>query len=72
MNPLHQFYTDIHTREAVKAFMLSQLQEMAVDAVFAKEDISGIYEAKELVEKSFSRLRELYEPKQKPVIDSPR
>jgi len=72
MNPLLHFYNDKTTSEAVKVFMLEQLEQMAVEAVFSKKPTDGIFEAKELVDKMFATLKELYEPRQKAVIESPR
>lgn len=72
MNPLIPFQQDTHTREAVKAFMLGQLEEMTIEKVFANQPTTGIYEAKELIEKMFSRLEELYAPKKKVVHESSR
>ena len=72
MNPLHQFYTDEHMREAVKNFLVTELEETTVERVFDKKDIIGIYEAKELIEKSFDKLDNLYGKKDNVIITSPR
>lgn len=66
------FHTDEHTREAVKEFMIGQLQLMAVETVFAKGSVEGIYEARKLVDKMFNRLAELYAPLKKPSTESSR
>lgn len=72
INPLVIFYRDEHMRESVKAFMIGQLEEMAVTRTFRKEDIAGIYEARELVDNMFDKLSELYEPKKKLAVESSR
>lgn len=74
MNPnyLRNFYADEVTRDTVKAFMESQLSDMAIEAVFAKNPVEGIAEAKILVERVFDKLKELYAPKQIQVIESSR
>lgn len=72
MNPLLRFYQDEQMRDTLKEFMLNELSDMAVQKVFDKEDISGLPEAKELVEKLFNKLHELYEPVAEPVIQSTR
>lgn len=72
MNPLVAFQQDEHIREAFKAFMVSQLEEMAIEKVFDKKSIDGIYEARELVDKTFNKLAELYEPKKKANVESSR
>lgn len=75
MNPINLlavFYRDEHTREEVKSFMLANLEEMAIQAVFEKKPVEGIAEAKELVDKTFNRLAELYAEPKKIVIESSR
>ena len=72
MNPLQQFQLNETMREAVKAFMIEQLKEMAVEQVFDNKAVSGIYEARKVVDTTFDRLEELYAEKKKPVIESPR
>ena len=72
MNPLIQFQQDEHTRDAVREFFIQQLGEMAIARVFEREDVSGIADAKETIDKAFSKLQDLYEPKKKPLIDSSR
>lgn len=66
------FYTDEHTRNAVKEFMVAQLELMAIDTVFKKESIDGIYEARALVDKTFNRLAELYAQPKKQNIETSR
>jgi hypothetical protein len=72
MNPLQQFQLNEILREAVKAFMIEQLREMAVERVFDKKAISGIYEARKVVDATFDKLEELYAEKKKPLIESSR
>lgn len=60
MNPLLSFYNNIHEKEAVKEFFYKTLQEMAVERVFEKKDVAGIYEAKRLIDNSFDKLDTLY------------
>jgi hypothetical protein len=60
MSNLKQFYDNETQREEVKAFMILCLQEMAVERTFAGEDVYGIKEARDLVEKTFDKLAELY------------
>ena len=69
---LKQFYMDVGTRETVKGFLISNLEVMAIDAVFNKESVEGIAVAKDLVEKSFNKLAELYEIKKDSIIESSR
>ncbi len=72
MDLLHTFYNNQAEREAVKAFMIETLALRAVDKVFTKQAIAGVYEARKTIDDMFDRLEELYKPKEKPVIQSPR
>ena len=72
MNPLKQLQENPVMREAVKAYMLETLKELAVERVFAQKDIKGIYEAQEVVEKTFTRLQEEFGEKKKIVVESSR
>lgn len=72
MNPLVIFYRDETMRNTVKEFMVAQLEQMAIDRTFNKEDVVGIAEAKELVDKTFSKLKELYEPEAKVKVETVR
>jgi hypothetical protein len=61
MNPiLRNFYDNSNEREAVKAFLIDVLKDMAVERVFEKQTISGLYEGRKAIEKAFNRLEELY------------
>jgi hypothetical protein len=57
---LQNFYGNIGQREAVKLFMVEVLGEMAVERAFAGKPVVGIAEAKELVDKTFDKLDEIY------------
>ena len=59
-NFLNQFYNDEHTREAVKAFFLEQLDRLALEKVYSGEETTGIKDAKETIERAFIELKELY------------
>ncbi|OGL46466.1 MAG: hypothetical protein A2W05_07115 [Candidatus Schekmanbacteria bacterium RBG_16_38_10] len=59
-NFLNQFYNDEHTREAVKAFFLEQLDKLALEKVYSGEETTGIKDAKETIERAFIELKELY------------
>lgn len=70
MDRLQQFYLDEATRDDVKNFMMNVLEEVAVERVFGGKDVVGILEAKELIEKSFSKLEEIYKVKKEVKQDS--
>lgn len=67
---LQSFYLDEPMREDVKAFMTVLLEEETVRRVFSGKSTVGILEAKELVDKSFSKLEELYTPKKAEVPET--
>ena len=69
---LQLFWQDEHTREAVKAFQIAMLEETAVKLTFAGDDVSGLPEAKKLVEASFKRLNDVFGSKEEPVISNTR
>lgn len=60
MNPLQTFYINTPEKEAVQAFLLAQLREMAADMALDGEDVSGIKDAADLVTRTFDKLDELY------------
>ncbi len=58
---LRQFYVNEMQRETVKEFLLTTLNEVALDKLFKGEDASAVKLAKEVVETAFSNLKEKYE-----------
>lgn len=68
MDLLRQFYLNEHEREAVKEFMIQVLKERAVDKVFNKKAIAGVYEARQTIDDVFNKLEEMYQPK---VVNQP-
>lgn len=73
MNPtLKQFYDNELLRENVKEFFIKTLKEMAIDRVFGKQAISGLYEAKKMVDLAFDKLEETYGLKNNHTIDNAR
>ena len=60
MNQLNLFYQNESEREAVKAFFIQTLEELAVERVFDKQSVAGIYEARKVVSKVFDKLEEKY------------
>jgi hypothetical protein len=69
---LKQFYENENGREAVKQFMIEQLREMAVERVFDKKAIAGIYETRKLIDKMFDKLAEQYGIVEEPIISNSR
>ena len=70
MNRLQQFYLDEATREEVKEFMISFLEEKTIEKVFGGSSVVGILEAKDMINGSFSRLEELYKIKKDKAIET--
>jgi hypothetical protein len=67
---LNIFQNDEYLREAVKEFMYKELDRMALEMVYDKQDVSGIADAKELVTRAFTELYERYGKKVEIKIES--
>lgn len=67
-NILRQFYNNQSEREALKAFMVEVLKEIAVEKTFNGESVEGIKEAHELIGKMFDTLEVKYGIIKKVVI----
>lgn len=63
---LRDFYDDHQTRNEVQEFLIHSLGEHAKDLAFKGESTVGIGHAKNAIEKAFSTLRDMFEPKVKP------
>jgi len=63
MERLHLLYNDTAMLAEFKALYLAVLEEETVRRAFNREDIGGIADAKELMDKVFDKLDELYKPK---------
>ncbi len=74
INPayLKNFYENESMRETVKSFMVDVLKEIAVQKTFDGEETTGIKDARELVDKTFDKLKELYGKIDTPNPISPR
>jgi len=72
MNPLQTFYHNEPERTAVHDFMIEVLKELAVDKTFNGQEVKGIQEAKQCVEKMFDKLETLYGIIKKPIISNSR
>lgn len=68
MNLLLTFYNNQAEREAVKAFMIDTLKEIAVDRAFSGQDVYGMQQAKECIDRAFDKLEETYGKIESPVI----
>lgn len=60
VDPLKIFYDDETTRKAVRAFMLSVVDEQLLETAYNGKDVSGYKEAREVIDGTFNKLRNLY------------
>lgn len=60
MNQLQTFYRNQSQRDSVKEFMFAMLREIAVEAAFEGKSVGGIPEAKQVIDRAFDRLEEMY------------
>lgn len=66
---LKQLHTNVGQRETLKLYMIEILKELTVEKAFAGEDVTGIAEARKLVDRFFEKLDEDY-GEEKPVVIS--
>jgi len=65
-NLLDVFNGDRNTKEALKEFMLSVIEQEALERMFKGEDVSHIKDAKLLLDKTFEELENAFTIKSKP------
>lgn len=65
MASLQEFNNDKDTKKNVQEYLIQFLTEKAVKKVFAKEDVSAVAEAKEMIDEAFDNLELLFKPKRK-------
>ena len=63
MERLQILHQDKATLNEFKDLFIAVLQEETIARAFAREDIGGIADARELLENVFDRLDEMYSPK---------
>lgn len=59
---LKDFYLNEVMRNDVQAYLIDFLKLQAIEKAFAKEDINGIADAKEVLDKAFSNLEVIFAP----------
>jgi hypothetical protein len=62
---LKDFYLNEVMRNDVKTYLIDFLKVQAIEKAFAKEDVSGIADANEVINKAFENLEVLFSPKVK-------
>jgi hypothetical protein len=60
---LRAFWNDKGTKQDVYNYLIEFLQATAINKVFKKEDTTAVGEAKEILDKAFENLDNLFEPK---------
>lgn len=65
MKSLQEFWNDKDTKNNVQEYLINYLKEEAVRKLFDKEDVSAVAEAKEMIDKAFTNMDLLFEPKAK-------
>lgn len=60
---LQDFYLNEALRNEVKTYLIDFLKVQAIEKAFAKEDVSGVAEAKECIDKAFENLEVLFASK---------
>ena len=65
MNPLNQFTNDVNMRDEVRGFIDAFIDTEAIKRIYAREDVSGIADAKDLIELAFNDLIQTYGIKNK-------
>ena len=68
MTSLQEFYMNSDMCENVKAYLIDFLEKEAIKKVFAKEDVSAVAEAKDIIDKAFENLAVLFAAKPKKNI----
>lgn len=59
---LKDFYLNEVMRNDVKTYLIDFLKAQAIEKAFAKEDVSGIADANEVINKAFENLEVLFTP----------
>ena len=65
MNKLNELYNDKAMLEDLRNLFNIVIEEQAVKKVLAREDVSGIADANDIVTKAFDRLDEMFKPEVK-------
>ncbi len=63
MQTLKDFYLNEFMRNDVKTYLIDFLKTQAIEKTFAKEDVTGIADAHETINKAFENLEILFSPK---------
>lgn len=68
MNQLRQFNGDFETKNQLITFIHDYIQSETIKRVYERKDVSGIADAKEIIDGAFNLLEETYGLKEKPPV----
>jgi len=63
MKSLLAFYNDKDQKENVYNYLIEELEKEALKRVFAKEDVTAVADAKEIIDEAFENLEVLFNKK---------
>lgn len=72
MDQLNQFYNNEAMRLTIHAYLLEHLKSYATEKLFNGDEVKGIYDAKQSIDRAFSALEEVYGTKEERKVESPR
>jgi hypothetical protein len=74
MKSLLEFYNNSELKNNVHEYLIEFLKEEGVKRIFDKEDVSSLADAKEVIDKAFQNLENMFEkkPKKKEKINEAR
>lgn len=70
LNPLHKFYLDQESFQAVKTYVIEHLKELAVNKALNGDSTTGIKEAHIAINNAFDSIEEEYSPEKKKNLTS--
>lgn len=70
MKSLLEFHNDKETKENVKNFLFQVLEKETIKRVFDREDVSGLADAREVIEKAFEEMDVMFAPKIERVTEN--
>lgn len=74
MKSILEFYQDTTTKDNVHCYLIDFLKEEGIRKLFAKEDVSAVAEAKDMIDKAFENMDVIFKKKEeaKPIINEAR
>lgn len=74
MRSIQEFYQDTDTKNNVHEYLIQYLKDEGIRKLFAKEDVSAVAEAAEMIDKAFEHMDTIFQPKpqEKEIINPAR